>query len=284
GFAENLLLDFFFQLESAKIIQILFDVGNAGAGPVRAEQGFVGDFLHAREIFQQVFWGDAADVEINIRVSAEQKESGVHPEWAAAVSEQNFEFWKIDGYIVNENGIAVAVAGAGKNRGAGVEHDGDSVGLGGAIDHFQFSYPIQIVVGKQKLVRRMKFDHTDVEPQNLLNIGQNVLAVAGVQAAAGDQTPGVFLDVIGDPLIDRSGKADDFGRDVVDEHAAINARGIHVFQERLRRAAKFDDLLEIRPLSPDQLQSLRTEHIHRRNVDVAVGDHVRRQLRSREFK
>ena len=35
--AENLLLDFFFQWERTKIIKILLDVWNPGAGPVRAE-------------------------------------------------------------------------------------------------------------------------------------------------------------------------------------------------------------------------------------------------------
>ena len=44
-------------------------------------------------------------------------------------------------------------------------------------------------------------------------------------------------------MIDCSGKADDFGGDAVDKHAAINARGIHVFQEQFGRAAEFEILI-----------------------------------------
>ncbi len=50
--AENLLFDFFFQRQRAKIIEVLLDVWHAGPGPVRTKQGFVRDFFQARKIFQ----------------------------------------------------------------------------------------------------------------------------------------------------------------------------------------------------------------------------------------
>ena len=110
----------------------------------------------------------------------------------------------------------------------------------------------------------------------MLDVGQNVLAVPRVQAAAGDQTLRVFSHVIGDPLIDFRGKADDFRRHIIDQHATINTNGIHVFEEQLGRTAELKELLEVGALASEQFHRLRTEHIHRRDVDVAVGDQVRR--------
>src|SRR5580692_13166638 len=103
-------------------------------------------------------------------MAAEQEERGVHPQRASAVREQNFHLRKIDGYIVNINGIAIAVAGSVKDRRAGMEHDRNSVRFSSAIDHFQFSYAILIAIGKQKLVGRMNFDHADFEPQKVLDV------------------------------------------------------------------------------------------------------------------
>src|SRR5579863_7060391 len=210
-------------------------------------------------------------------MAAQQEERGLHPQRAPAVGKQDFHLRKIYGNIVNVNGITVAVASPVKNRSPGVEHNRNSVGLGGSVDHFQFGNSILIVVGKQKLVRRVNLNHADLEPQKLLDVGQNVLAVTGMQAAARDQTPGVFLDVICDPLIDSGCKANDLGRNVVDEHAAIDSDGVHVFEERLGRPAELGDLLVIGPLAADQLQSVGMEHFHRRNVNVAVSDQVRGQ-------
>ena len=97
------------------------------------------------------------------------------------MGEQNFHLRKIDGDIVNVNWIPVAIAGAVKNRCAGVEHDRNSIGLGGPVDDFEFGHAILVVVGKQKLVGRVNLDHADLKPQNVLDIGQNILAVTRVQ-------------------------------------------------------------------------------------------------------
>src|SRR5208282_803956 len=138
------------------------------------------------------FGRDPADVQENIRMAPQQKESRMHPQRTPTVCQQNLHLGKIDGDIVNENRVAVTVARPVENGGSCVEHNWDSVCLGGPIDHFQFLHPVQIVVGKQKLVGRVNLDHADAEPQNLLDVGQNVLAVTGVQTAAGNQTLWVF--------------------------------------------------------------------------------------------
>ena len=114
--------------------------------------------------------------------------------------------------------------------------------------------------------------------QKMLDVDQNVLTVPRMQAAARDQTHGIFFDVIGDPLIDSSREANDFRRHVVDEDAAIDADLVHVLEEGFGRATEFGDLLVVGPLAPHQLQSVGMEHFYRRDMDVAVGDQVRRQL------
>jgi hypothetical protein len=48
-----------------------------------------------------------------------------------------------------------------------------------------------------------------------------------------------------------------------------------MFKKGFGGTAKLGDLIEIMPLAPDQLQSVRTEHLHWSDVDVAVGDQVR---------
>ena len=60
--------------------------------------------------------------------------------------QQNFEFGEIDGNVVKIDGVAVLVARAGKNRRAGMEHDRDFVGFGGAVDDFEFFDAVQIIV------------------------------------------------------------------------------------------------------------------------------------------
>jgi hypothetical protein len=58
------------------------------------------------------------------------------------VGEDNFQLGEIDGDIVEVDGVAVLIACSGKNGGSGVEHDGDSVGLGGTIDDFEFLHSV----------------------------------------------------------------------------------------------------------------------------------------------
>src|SRR5262249_5153325 len=61
--------------------------------------------------------------------------------------------------------------------------------------------------------------------------------------------------------------------DVVDQHGTVDAAGVEEFQERLGRAAELDNLVEVRALLLHQLQRVRLEHLHRLDVDVAIGDH-----------
>lgn len=90
GIPENLLTHIFGDGEGFEIFDVLGYVGDAGAGPVCAEESFVGDLGEAREIFEELFGRDAADVEIDIFVAAEEEEGGVHPEGTAAVGEEDF--------------------------------------------------------------------------------------------------------------------------------------------------------------------------------------------------
>src|SRR5271169_935068 len=203
-----------------------------------------------------------------------EEEGGLHPQGTAAVGEQYFELRKINGDVIDVDGVAVFVAGAGKYRCAGVKHDGDAVGFGSAVDDFEFLHAVEIVVRKKQLVRGMNFDHPDAKPENLFDIGEHVRGVTRVQTAAGEQSPGVSLHIIGNELIHTIGETDDLGRDVIDEHGTVNAAGIQILQKSAGRAAAFGNLLKVWSLFLHQLQRLGLEHFHGLNVDVAVGNHT----------
>ena len=50
----------------------------------------------------------------------------------------------------------------------------DAVGLGGAIDGFQFLDAVQVIIGIEKLVRWMDLDHANFQPQNLIKVSLDV--------------------------------------------------------------------------------------------------------------
>ncbi len=81
-----------------------------------------------------------------------------------------------------------------------MEHHRNAVCLGGPIDDLEFGHAVQVIVGKQQLMRWMNLDHGDPQSQELLDICQNIGGVPRVQAAARDQLSD-FLDVFGDELV-----------------------------------------------------------------------------------
>ena len=94
-----------------------------------------------------------------------------------------------------------------------------------------------------------------------------------MQAAAGQQALGIFFHIVGDELVHSAGKSDHFRGNVVDEHGPIDAARVEELEKGLGRAAEFDDLVEVWPLLLHQFQRVGLEHLHRLDVDVAVGDH-----------
>ncbi len=83
-----------------------------------------------------------------------------------------------------------------------------------------------------------------------------------------------FSFIVRNELIYSVGEADDFRRDVVDEHGAVDAACIQIFEEGFGRSAELDDLVEVRPVLLHQFQRMGLEHLHRLDVDVAVSDHA----------
>src|SRR5580704_8378414 len=138
GLAQDLLLQLFTQRERPEIIEILLDVRYARTRPIRAEEGFMSDLLKAREILEQGLGRNAADVEINVRMTTNEKESSLHPEWAASVRQQDFQLREIDGDIIQIQGIAIFVARSGKNGRTGMKHDRHAIGLRRAVNNLQF--------------------------------------------------------------------------------------------------------------------------------------------------
>jgi hypothetical protein len=71
------------------------------------------------------------------------------------VGQHNLELRKINRHIVNVNRVSIPVACAGKDRPAGVKHNGNTIALGSAIQKLQFLHPFEIVIRIEELVRRM---------------------------------------------------------------------------------------------------------------------------------
>ncbi len=108
------------------------------AGPVGAPEDFVGDVFDAGEIFEELLRWDAADVHVKVFVAANEEEGFGHPDGAAAVSQDDGEIGEVDADVVAEDGLGVDVAGAGEDRGAGVNHDGQTVVLGALVNFAEF--------------------------------------------------------------------------------------------------------------------------------------------------
>ena len=233
----------------------------------------MGDLFQPRKIPQQRLRWNAADIKKNVGMPPHQEERAVHPQRTSAVREKNLQVREINGDVVNINWITVFVARAGKDRRSGVHHDWNSIGFCSAIDDLQLLNAVEIVVWIQQLMRRMNLDQPDSKPHDLLHVGENVLGVTGMQAAAGNQPLRVRFHIGRDPLVDRRRKPNHFGGNVVDEHRAIDADLVHVVEKCARRFAVVLDLLEALARLLHQRQSLRLEQLHRRDVNVAVGDH-----------
>src|SRR5579864_6784648 len=123
-------------------------------------------------------------------------------------------------------------------------------------------------------MRWMNFDHPDLEPQKLLDIGHDIGCVPRMQTATRDQPLGIGLYVIRDELVDFGCESDDLGGDVIDQRSTIETHTIHVFQEGFRGTAILFNLGKVRPLRPHQLERGGLEHFDGRNMDVTVSDHA----------
>src|SRR5256884_9479621 len=119
---------------------------------------------------------------------------------------------------------------------------------------------------------RMNFNHADTEPQKLFRVGHHVRSVPRMQSATGEQPSGILFHVVCDELVYTVGKTNHLRRNVIDEHRAIDARIVQMFQKGFRRPAEFSDLLKVRSVLLHELQRVGLEHFDRLDVDVAVGD------------
>jgi hypothetical protein len=94
-----------------------------------------------------------------------------------------------------------------------------------------------------------------------------------MDSAAGNQAFRVSLHVLGNELIHFFSKSYYVGRDIIYQHCPVNAGCVQIFQESIRRTTEFGDLLKVRPMFLHQFQRLRSEHVQRLDMNVAVGDH-----------
>src|SRR5271165_3951476 len=95
-----------------------------------------------------------------------------------------------------------------------------------------------------------------------------------MHAAARNQPLRISLHVIRDPFVHLGRKANDFRRNVVDQHSTSDADLVQMLQKRRRRLAEALDLVEVLARLLHQRERLGLEELHRRDVNVAVGDHL----------
>src|SRR5450755_1352840 len=94
-----------------------------------------------------------------------------------------------------------------------------------------------------------------------------------MKASARQQSRRILLHIIGYKLIDSVRKTDYLRSHIIDEHRAVDAARVHELEKSFGRAAKLDDLLEIRPVRLHQFKRMGLEHFHGLDVDVAISDH-----------
>ena len=140
-------LGFLGEGEGVELVEVALNFRDAGSGPVGAPEDFVGDFFDARKIFEEFLRGDAGDVHVHIFVAAHEEEGFVHPEGPATVGEDDDQVGVVDADIIAKHGLGVKISGAGKDGSAGVNHDGQVVGLGAIIDGGEASVALQVAIG-----------------------------------------------------------------------------------------------------------------------------------------
>ena len=91
----------------------------------------------------------------------------------------------------------------------------------------------------------MNLDHPDAQADNLLHICQNIGCVPGMDAAAGNQAPGIFFNVVGHEAIHFRREAHDLRSNIVDEYGAVDTNCIKVLQEGLGRTTELNHLVEV---------------------------------------
>src|SRR6185437_5162559 len=96
--------------QRAEFFHIAANSGNAGAGPVGAPQNFIGNLFDARKMLHQPMRRDTGNINIHIRMTTNEKKCFLHPQRTAAMSQNDNEFWKIDGDIIREHGLGVDVS------------------------------------------------------------------------------------------------------------------------------------------------------------------------------
>src|SRR5437879_1753995 len=119
----------------------------------------------------------------------------------------------------------------------------------------------------------MNLDHANGEFHNMFHVMSGILRVPRMHAATRNKSLRILLHVVSDKLIDIRRESDHFWRHVVDKNSPFHADLIQMVKELLRRAAKFNDVIEIRTLLFHGGKSCWLEHLDRLNVNVAVGDH-----------
>ena len=95
---------------------------------------------------------------------------------------------------------------------------------------------------------RMNFNHANPEPQKLFHVSHHVRSVPRMQAATGEQPSGILFHVVCDELVYTVGKTNHLRRNVIDEHRAIDARIIQMFEKGFWRVAELGNLFKVRPL------------------------------------
>src|SRR5260370_14251302 len=148
---QDFPLGLFFERECQEALQVSLDFGHARPGPVGSPEHLGGNLFQAREVYQQLLRGNPGNIHVHILVAPHEKKSLVHPQRAAAVSENHHEVREIDADIVGKHGLGMDVARAGKDRSARVNHHGHTIGLRSFVNSGEPTEPIAIGDGPKNL-------------------------------------------------------------------------------------------------------------------------------------
>src|SRR5713226_10397945 len=135
-----------------ELLNVSLDLRYTWPRPVRAPQDFVCYIFDSRKIFHQFLRGDSGDIHVHVLVPANQEKSFVHPQWSAAVRQNDHEIRIVNANIIAEHRLRMQISSTRENRSPCMNHDRHAIRLRSFVDRCQAAIAVHIVIGRKSLM------------------------------------------------------------------------------------------------------------------------------------
>src|SRR5712691_5623801 len=120
--------------QSEELIDVLAEILDARARPVRAPQRAADDLREAGKVLQELHGRNAGDVEPDVGVPPQDEERFLHVQGPAAVRHDDPQIGEIDGHVVELHRIAVLGARPREDRRPRMHHHGQAALLAATVN------------------------------------------------------------------------------------------------------------------------------------------------------